>query len=277
MICNKCNHRLPEDSQFCQYCGIPIVTYDHLPDTQGGKGDYGASEPFASSIIPEATNENVAQEPQRIQTAEILTEKHPIENVKQEQTPQPTGVVDPINSNIKTKKKVRYCSRCGSLINSETKQCTGCGKKYFKGIRFNKIFFIVLSFSLALLAAIGFIIYQYNEINVLNEESSSMQSEISGLNSRISSLNSTISSLNSQISTLKTQKSNLEKKVDDLEWEKTKQGWDLDFYEEYAAIVTDASKKYHVYGCDDLDTSSFRIHNTKQAENLGYYACSKCH
>ena len=26
MICTKCNHKLPDDSEFCQYCGNKIET-----------------------------------------------------------------------------------------------------------------------------------------------------------------------------------------------------------------------------------------------------------
>lgn len=31
--------------------------------------------------------------------------------------------------------KQRYCKHCGSLIDNATKQCTGCGKQYFRGLR----------------------------------------------------------------------------------------------------------------------------------------------
>lgn len=35
----------------------------------------------------------------------------------------------------KKSSKQKYCKHCGSLIDGTTKQCTGCGKQYFKGIR----------------------------------------------------------------------------------------------------------------------------------------------
>lgn len=147
--------------------------------------------------------------------------------------------------NVKTK----FCSRCGSVVDRETKICSGCGKKYFKGLKFTKFSITVIIMSAVLLTSIIINFVQYTEIDYLNGRVNYWSNE--------------------------TEK--LKDEVSDLEREKTKQGWSIDFYEEHAAIVTDGSKKYHVYGCDDLDTSSFRIHNTKQAENLGYYACSKCH
>ncbi len=96
----------------------------------------------------------------------------PKENIQEKQPIQTISVVEPngFNDRKTNKKKAKYCSRCGSLIDKHTKQCTGCGKKYFKGIRFNKILVTVLAFSLVLLVAIGIIIYQYNEINSMKEE-----------------------------------------------------------------------------------------------------------
>lgn len=147
------------------------------------------------------------------------------------------------------KVKTKFCSRCGSVVDRETKICSGCGKKYFKGIKFTKFSITVIILSVVLLTSVIINFVQYTEIDYLN----------------------------GRVNYWSNQTDKLKDEVSDLEWEKTKQGWSIDFYEEHAAIVTDGSKKYHIYGCDDLDTSSFRIHNTKQAENLGYYACSKCH
>lgn len=154
------------------------------------------------------------------------------------------------NVEAKRKKvKTKFCSRCGSIVDNETKVCSGCGKKYFKGIKFTKFSITVIILSIVLLTSVIINFAQYSEIDYLN----------------------------GRVNYWSNQTDILKDEVSDLQWEKTKQGWTIDFYEEHAAIVTDGSKKYHIYGCDDLDTSSFRIHNTKQAENLGYYACSKCH
>ena len=44
----------------------------------------------------------------------------------------------------------RYCKHCGSLINNTTKQCTGCGKQYFKGFRAYKYPIIILILFIAI-------------------------------------------------------------------------------------------------------------------------------
>ena len=32
MICSKCNHNLPDDSEFCQYCGSKIQKVTNITD-----------------------------------------------------------------------------------------------------------------------------------------------------------------------------------------------------------------------------------------------------
>lgn len=46
--------------------------------------------------------------------------------------------------------KRKYCSRCGSSIDSTSKKCTGCGKQYFKGIRINIPIFILVAIIIVL-------------------------------------------------------------------------------------------------------------------------------
>jgi AraC-like DNA-binding protein len=73
----------------------------------------------------------------------------------------------------------------------------------------------------------------------------------------------------------------LENRIDELEEESFDNIMDkihLEFYERHVVIVgDDGTRKYHKYGCDDLDTSYFWAYNTEKAEQLGYYACPKCH
>lgn len=161
------------------------------------------------------------------------------------------------------KVKTKFCSCCGSVVDKETKICSGCGKKYFKGLKFTKFSIIVIIMSVILLTSIIINLVQYTEIDYLN--------------SGVEYWSNETEKLKYEVSDLEREKTNLKQEKTNLEREKKKQGRRLDFYEEYTAIVTDGSKKYHVYGCDDLDTSSFGLYNTKQAERLGYYACSKCH
>lgn len=55
------------------------------------------------------------------------------------------------------KKNVKFCSLCGSAIDSNTKKCTGCGKQYFKGISWPVVvlFILVIVLAIALVLVIS--------------------------------------------------------------------------------------------------------------------------
>ena len=162
----------------------------------------------------------------------------------------------PQNNQVeKSKTKVKYCSKCGSQIDHITKKCTGCGKQYFKGIKLNKYSVPIIILSVVLLVSVIFNVYLYREIEYFSGRETYLEEQVENLNQEIEDLNKEIS-------------------LRDIEaWSKERK---LEFFEDYAVIVSRGSRKYHKYGCEDLDTSYFWIYNVDAAEDNGYYACSKC-
>lgn len=145
--------------------------------------------------------------------------------------------------------KTKFCSRCGSAIDSKTKKCSGCGKQYFRGLRLTKFSVTVIVMSLVILALSALCVLQYINTQTATSE------------------------LQAKDSTIKR----LEGEIDDLEDEKWDNWAKLYFFDTYAVMVNSGSKKYHKYGCSDFDESYFWIYNIDAAEDKGYYACSKCH
>ena len=56
-----------------------------------------------------------------------------------------TSTEEEIKAEAPTPKSTRYCSLCGGAIDDNTKQCTKCGKQYFKGFTKTGIALIVVS------------------------------------------------------------------------------------------------------------------------------------
>lgn len=99
MDCKHCNHTLPDDSRFCQYCGKTVDAPEPAP-------------------APKPT-------PPRIHTAPAT--------------------------------KTVFCRLCGKPIDNETKQCTGCGKQYFRGIRPMTFLCIVMTLAILILATLSIV------------------------------------------------------------------------------------------------------------------------
>lgn len=142
----------------------------------------------------------------------------------------------------KKEAKRKFCSQCGSVINGETKQCTGCGKKYFKGIKLNKNTITITT--LVILLASSFIanILQYNEISYLNEANQSHQQ---------------------QISVLKDENSK-------------QQNW-INLYENNVVTTVKGSKIYHKGSCELIKGETINLGWKTGIETMGYTACPYCH
>ena len=60
------------------------------------------------------------------------------------------------SSNKNSRKKVKYCSRCGGVIDSKTKQCASCEKKHLFSKLFNRKTILPMILSFLLLVSLIF-------------------------------------------------------------------------------------------------------------------------
>lgn len=154
--------------------------------------------------------------------------------------------------------KIKYCSRCGSAIDNETKKCKGCGKQYFRGIKFNKFSITVIALLLTVSVLLTLCIVQFERINRLEKD--------------IERLEEQTEYRRKTINRLEIEKYELE--------QKNRENWyKLRFFDNHAEIVpNDGTNTYHKWGCDHLDDSArFWIYNSEAAKGEGYYECPYCH
>lgn len=154
-------------------------------------------------------------------------------------------------------KKIKYCSRCGHLIDPETKQCTGCGKQYFnfKGLPWKKA--INVAAAILLVTFLTVAIVQTARLNTLDQKYSFLELEIVDLERTIISLQQGNSALQSAVDQYKDQ---------------------IDFFDRCVVFIEDdGTNLYHKYECDQFKGNSFWALNVEAAKGRGYSPCSKCH
>lgn len=161
----------------------------------------------------------------------------------------------------------RFCKRCGSQIDPETKKCTGCGKQYpyFNEKLFWRVFTPVICIVLAVV-----IILQYNNnqlwINAYNEQLDKLddlQKTIDIQVDKISELKEDVDSKSSIIYSYQGQVEALQAKANALDW--------------YAVFIGKGSNIYHKYDCSHLITGGgLLVFNSENAKAQGYKPCPYC-
>ena len=348
MICNKCNHKLPDDSEYCQYCGNKVKKVKAVPSKMtleeysvGDKiSEYGPSallemqarktvEIMKSNKESQPDNEDdidfglVPEKP--IFTLAMLLvdgEKEYLDQLysdkgeKIKYTRRGSMSVDGINGMIDiydtflssgqlyktiyinmygerkstkapngfilknlekhkciaSKKvkpvKTKYCSRCGSVVDSKTKKCTGCNKQYFRGFRFTRFSVIVIALGLVIVTLSALCVVQHVNMQKLIKEN---QSNVRRLENKIFYLEKKDISNQSYVDYL-------ENEVDALHEKNSENHDKLRFFSMSSVIIgNDGTNTYHKWECEYLDMSDgFWIFNIDAAIDQGYTACSYC-
>lgn len=190
MKCRKCGFSLPEDSEFCQYCGTHC---ELLSTLYTETNEVAAQEEIIPPTEYEVVSEAVVVESSRLEPTQQGSPKTVSASTVHPAVSTPKGA--PINLN---EKKYSYCKKCGSAIDSNTKKCSGCGKQYFHA----KTIVPVIVFSLLLIASIGLNIMQYYQRKEAIETVTTQSAKIELLEKEISKQQSTISSQKTQIASL---------------------------------------------------------------------------
>ena len=360
MICNNCKQKLPDDSEFCQYCGTKIEidsTQQVMDDIlqKASSEDISAEElldafmKFQAKQTVDAMEANAKSQTNHESDAAFgLTPEKPVftpalksvsgekeylnklrtvngDKISYERTGSistvgvhgitdiydtflpsgelykriyinmygakgsqeaPAGFIL-MNENTKksAKKKTRYCSRCGSLIDNETKICSGCGKKYFGGKRITSHSITVFTLILIIIAISSLCIVQRISMsNTINDEKATiicLQEEIAEQKGKITDFEQEVESKDTTIYDLR-------KKIEELGENGRKDFSKVSFFDRYVAIVIlDGTNMYHKWECPKLDTHglifdsntngyNYKIYSIDEAAD-NYSKCPLCH
>lgn len=178
--------------------------------------------------------------------------------------------------------KLRFCKHCGSPIDPATRQCTGCGKQYFRPPVLRKKH-LAIAAGVLVCAAVVFLVF--NLVSSLAAQKDAAQAQVDDLNARITELESTVAEKERQIEVYKRNEDAYRVKLtrkseeyDKLREENTMYRDLLGFYEEYVACIGDTGDMiYHRFPCPYMEMDSgWVIFSVPFAESQGYDPCPYC-
>lgn len=253
MICDKCKSILPDDSEYCQYCGKKIKSSFETDESKFSlsSADEKPAERTKADIFGwEILRKDPQKSTPNIEDHKIVVTNETT-NAQEETREEPIVAVESTAPKKQEKiKPDKYCSRCGNKIDHITKKCTGCGKQYFRGFKFNKFSITVIALVVLLLISFGFNVLQILDRNDVASQRDKWIDKADTLQKRVSTLSSQALE-NRQIA---------------------------DFVDKYVVFIEDdGSNVYHKFECYRFKREQFYVLNIEWAEVDGYTPCDRCH
>lgn len=85
-----------------------------------------------------------------------------------------------------------------------------------------------------------------------------------------------IDSIQMELDVIEEKYERLKGQYSDIRSERNEMRPELNFWQDYAVIVTEYGEKYHTYGCQYVEGRTFWIYNIDAAIGRGYEPCSVC-
>lgn len=174
--------------------------------------------------------------------------------------------------------KLRFCKHCGSPIDPTTRQCTGCGKQYFRPPVLRKKHLAIAAGVLACAAVALLIFNLITQLHAAESKVEALNAQITDLNAKLEEQKDISLGKEKVNSALKSTFDDLQKRYDDLREENTMNKELLSFYEEYVAFIGDSeSMDYHKLPCPYMDAGEgISAYNISLLEEYGYEPCPYC-
>lgn len=198
-----------------------------------------------------------------------------VSTISSENSMKHTGKLNQASSEVlspakQEKSKIRFCKLCGSLIDPDTKNCTGCGKQYFR--------FVIKPYAI-ILSAICLVFLVTTTIYYVRSEH--YKHKIEKLNESISEIENTITRKDSTIANLKAENAMYLTQIEKLKTKNEDLSGKLSFYDSHVVFIpNNNSDLYHKYDCFLFalvkETTPFWAFNTEQAKSKGYSPCLMC-
>ena len=182
MKCEKCGMKLPNDSEFCQYCGQPVKEktddneaivaepiIEQLPVS-----NESAEPPIESPDIKSTSNEAVA----------VVEEYQKKRRYHKERKEKPTV----------------FCKKCGNPLDPSTKKCSSCGAQPF--FRKHRSLMPIVALSIVAAILLGLCISLFILSNTKDEKITDLESKVRSLESQARINNNTMDRLRDNNETL---------------------------------------------------------------------------